>query len=44
MQIGRRVENDLDRHALHDLDVVAGGVLGRQMAKAMPLPASKLST
>src|SRR5262249_19811790 len=29
--VGRRiVHNDLDRHALHDLDVVAGGVLGRQ--------------
>ena len=30
----RLVEDDLDRHALHHLDVVAGGVLGRQQAEA----------
>ena len=29
--VGRRiVEDDLDRHALDDLDVIAGGVLRRQ--------------
>ena len=27
------IEDDLDRQALHDLDVVAGGVLGRQHAE-----------
>ena len=27
------LENDLDRHPLHDFDEVAGGVLGRQQAE-----------
>src|SRR6202795_5156507 len=29
-----RLEHDLHRYALHDLDVVAGGVFGRQQAEA----------
>ena len=29
-----RLEHDLHRHALHDLDEVAGGVLRRQQAEA----------
>ena len=31
--VGRLVEHDLDRHALHDLDVIAGGVFRRQQAE-----------
>ena len=31
-----RFEHDLDRHALHDLHVVAGGVFWRQQAEARP--------
>src|ERR1700734_4106260 len=27
------IDDDLDRHALHDLDEVAGGVLGREGAE-----------
>ena len=33
-RVGRLVEDDLDRHALDDLDVVAGGVFRRQQAEA----------
>src|SRR5947209_1622109 len=32
-RVRRVVEHDLDRHALHHLDVVAGGILGRQQAE-----------
>ena len=31
--VGRGVEHDLHRHALHDLDEVAGRVLRRQQAE-----------
>ncbi len=31
--VGRLVEHDLHRHALHDLDEIAGGVLRRQQAE-----------
>ena len=31
--VGRLVEHDLDRHALHDLDVIAGRVFRRQQAE-----------
>ena len=34
--VGRLVDHDLHRDALHDLDVVAGGVLRRQQAEARP--------
>ena len=33
IDVGRLVEHDLDRHALHHLDEVAGGVFGRQQAE-----------
>ena len=33
LDVRRPVEHDLDRHALHDLHVIAGGVLRRQQAE-----------
>ena len=33
LHVGRLVEHDLDRYALHDLDVIAGRVFGRQQAE-----------
>src|SRR5437763_7620042 len=32
-RIGGRIEQDLDRHALHDLGEIAGGVFRRQQRK-----------
>jgi hypothetical protein len=32
IQIGRLVENDLDRDALNDLHEIAGGILGRKQS------------
>ena len=29
------IEDDLDRHALHDLDIVAGGIFRRQQCKGL---------
>src|SRR6516162_2902862 len=34
MRIGRRVEDDLDRHALYHLDVVPGSILRRQQVES----------
>ena len=42
--VGLLVEHDLDRYALHDLDVIAGCVLGGSRLNAVPLPAWMLAT
>jgi hypothetical protein len=38
MRIGRRVEHDLNRHALYHLDVIAGGILRRQQVESGAAP------
>ena len=44
IRIEAAVDDDLDRHALHDLDEIAGRVLGGKAVNLEPEPSWMLST